>query len=352
MGIKELDRAGGHHRERKLMEQIQEKANPLQRAEGSPAVSVVIPTYNSAAYIGEALRSVFAQTLKDYEVIVVNDGSPDTEELEGVLEPYRDRIFYLRQENRGVSGARNTAIRAARGRYIALLDPDDMFEPEYLAVQVAVLERDPTVDVVYPNALIIGDASDAGREFMELCPSEGEVTFESLVTERCTVNARATVRREAIIRAGMFDESCDLSEDFDLWLRVLKRGGRIVYHRQILARYRRRKGSISADASRMCRRVLRVLEKTEATMDLTAREAQAVKQARALFQCHLRFWQAKKAFLHGDIGAAIENLREMNALSKSAKITLVLFLLRIAPHLCLRAYRLRERLNYKMQTTP
>ena len=89
-----------------------------------PAVSVVIPAYNSSPYIEDALDSVFAQTFTDYEVIVVNDGSPDAEELKEVLEPYREKIVYLEQENQGTAGARNAGIGAARGRYIALLDPD------------------------------------------------------------------------------------------------------------------------------------------------------------------------------------------------------------------------------------
>src|SRR4051812_21258868 len=102
--------------------------------EQSPAVSIIMPAYRAAAYIAAALDSVFAQTFKSYEVIVVNDGSPDTEELERVLEPYRDRIVYIKQENKGVSAARNAAIRVSRAPFIAQLDPDDLWEPEYLAV--------------------------------------------------------------------------------------------------------------------------------------------------------------------------------------------------------------------------
>ena len=81
-----------------------------------PAVSIIVPSYNTAAYIGECLESVFLQTYRDFEVIVVNDGSPDTPALERALEPFRSRIIYLTQKNMGIAGARNTAIRASRGR--------------------------------------------------------------------------------------------------------------------------------------------------------------------------------------------------------------------------------------------
>ena len=123
----------------------------------SPTVSVIMPAYRVAEYIGAAIESVLNQTYTDYEIVVVNDGSPDTAELESELAPYRDQIIYIKQNNRGCSAARNTAIRASRGRYIALLDPDDLWEPDYLKIHLEILERDPTTDVLYCDALIVGD---------------------------------------------------------------------------------------------------------------------------------------------------------------------------------------------------
>src|SRR5215204_4079119 len=118
----------------------------------TPRVSVIIPAYSAAQFIGATLESVFAQTYADYEVVVVNDGSPDTAELEEVLKPYAQRINYITHENRGLSGARNTGIRAARGEFVALLDADDLWEPHYLERQFAELDRRPELDVVYANA--------------------------------------------------------------------------------------------------------------------------------------------------------------------------------------------------------
>ena len=89
-----------------------------------PLVSVVIPAYNAASYITATLDSAFAQTLSDYEIIVVNDGSPDTPLLEEALQPYLGKIRYIKQENRGPSNARNTGIQASRGKYVAFLDSD------------------------------------------------------------------------------------------------------------------------------------------------------------------------------------------------------------------------------------
>src|SRR5262245_36041485 len=105
----------------------------------TPAVTIVIPAYNSSRYIGQALDSVKAQTVSDYEVIVVNDGSDDHEELEKIVETHPLPIIYLSQENRGVSAARNAAIKIGRGGFYAQLDSDDQWTPEFLEVQLGIL---------------------------------------------------------------------------------------------------------------------------------------------------------------------------------------------------------------------
>jgi glycosyltransferase involved in cell wall biosynthesis len=99
-------------------------------------VSVIVPAYNTSAYIGETLESIFAQTYRDYEVIVINDGSPDTEELERVLNQFQRRIRYIRQENRGLAGARNRGISYAAGEFLAFPDRDDLWFPDFLLEQL------------------------------------------------------------------------------------------------------------------------------------------------------------------------------------------------------------------------
>jgi len=96
----------------------------------APRVSVIVPAYNTAPFIAETLDSVFAQSMADFEVIVVNDGSPDTPALEQALLPYRARIRYIVQSNGGLSAARNTAIRASGSELVAFLDSDDVWEPD------------------------------------------------------------------------------------------------------------------------------------------------------------------------------------------------------------------------------
>jgi glycosyltransferase involved in cell wall biosynthesis len=306
-----------------------------------PVVSILMPAYKVDQYIGEALDSVFAQTFKDYEVIVINDGSPD--QLEQVLEPYLDRIVYLKQENSGQSAARNRAIEIARGRYLALLDPDDIWKPEYLSVQVALMESDPTISVLYSDAELFGNPHYEGKTFMQTCPSEGEVTLKKLITEECNVMISAIMRRNDVWRVGLFDESLRSSEDFDLWVRIAKQGRRIAFHRQPLVYYRRRPESLSADDTAMCKSILKVLEKV-ARMELTPEEAAAVRQRTVHYQALLRLYEGKRAFLQGDKKTAISKLREANGFFKSAKLSLVLLFLRVVPGLLLHAYHLRNRL--------
>src|SRR5205823_8543224 len=130
-----------------------------------PKVSILMPAYNVAPYIGETLESIFAQTFADFEVIIVNDGSPDGDDFERELEPYRNRIRYFKQENRGAGAARNTGLRAARGEFIAFLDAEDVWLPTYLEEQIKFLSAQGC-DVVCANAMNFGNSAFAGRTYM------------------------------------------------------------------------------------------------------------------------------------------------------------------------------------------
>jgi glycosyltransferase involved in cell wall biosynthesis len=316
----------------------------------APAVSVVIPVYNAASYVRQTLDSILTQTFTDYEVVVVNDGSTDREELEQVLKSHPVPIVYVSQQNRGVSAARNAGIKVARGTFYAQLDADDQWNPEYLATQVGILTGDPSIALVYPNAMIFGDSSDSGVEFMQLSPSEGEVTFESLIREKCTVMTSVTARMSAIKGAGMFDEAIGSCEDFDLWLRIVKNGGRIIYHRQVLARYRRREGSLSSDRVWMTRNLISVLEKSANTLDLNKDEREALNEQITYRRASLQLFQGKQALSHGDTVGAVNRFKEANRYLQSSKLAFVILLLKHIPRLLVWVFALRERFLARKQT--
>ena len=263
----------------------------------TPRVSVIIPCYNTARFVAETLESVFAQTYKNFEVVVVNDGSPDTPALEQAIEPWRDRVVYLHTENCGLAGARNNGIRAAKGELIALLDSDDTWAPNYLEVQVRKLDEDPSADIVSPRSLIFGDGVPNGTSTK---PSRCEVTFSALVQQTVSVVVSVVARRTALERAGLFDDSLRSCEDFDMWLRCVKNGSRIIHHDEVLVRWRSRPDSLSADEVWMYDHAQRVLVKMRNTVPLTDAEREIVESSILKFEGNKFLCKGKRTFLAGD----------------------------------------------------
>jgi glycosyltransferase involved in cell wall biosynthesis len=303
-------------------------------------VSVIIPAYNAAAYIKETLESVFAQTYRHFEIIVVNDGSPDMPALEEMLLPYRDRIVYLKQENRGLSGARNTGLRAATGSLVALLDADDIWTPDYLEEQTKYLREHPEYDLVYCNCRFFGESIYDGKEYMDVCPSNGEATSAAIISRRCHVFVSIMARTEVLKRFG-FDESLRSCEDFDCWLRFTAAGHRVGYHRKVLVRYRKHPASLSADPTWMAVSNIRVLNNAIALWPEGSEEAKLLLQAIAIKNAELENIRGKLALRNQDIPTAITHLRAANNFYKSTKISIVILLLRVAPSLIVPLFKLR-----------
>lgn len=304
----------------------------------SPFASVVIPAYNVAPYIGDALASVFAQTFSDYEVIVINDGSPDTIALERALAPYRERIVYLTQENGGAAVARNRGVRAARGKFIAFLDADDLWLPDYLKAQFGFLQSGD-YDLVYSDALLFGDSPLAGRTFMETAPSNGEVTFQGLISGQCNVITSGVVaRRQLILDAGLFDEKLRNAQDFDLWLRLVRRGARAAYQRKVLLHYRFHENSLSGDALNRINRELRVLGKFESLPDLTEDESAVIAETMARLRAELELESGKLQLARGNFAEARAGFSKANQFRRSWKLRAAGLLLRVAPRVLQKIY--------------
>lgn len=308
-----------------------------------PQVSVIIPVYATAEYVGEALDSVLSQTFDDYEIIVVNDGSPDSDLLDMVLRPYLNKINYIVQENRGSSGARNTALKAARGRYVAMLDSDDRWHPEYLASQLSLIEADPSIDVVYPRCrLFTLDGAEGTLPPRKRRPGR-EISFLRVLTREVQIYGGATARRETLVRAGMYDEDLESGEDFELWLRVLKAGGRIVHNDRVLAYYRQRPGSHTSDELRLTKNVLLSLDKVATQMDLTAEERATLVHQRAGVIAKLSLLEGKMALIAGDPATAMAKLAVVARHKRSWKLRSAIVALKLVPSALLYGYRLRTK---------
>ncbi|HJQ68938.1 MAG TPA: glycosyltransferase family A protein [Blastocatellia bacterium] len=303
---------------------------------GGPYVSVIIPVH-CARYLESALESVYAQTFTDYEVIVVNDGSDDSDEVERCLVG-RDRVKYVKQKNGGPSAARNAGLLVASGRFVAFLDADDYWEPNHLAEQIGFIDRDPRVDLVYADASLMNGSHMADRTFMEEIPSSGEVTLEGLLDERCTVLLSSVVaRRQTVMDAGMFDERLRYAEDYDLWLRMARAGGRLAYQRKVLLNKRRHAESLTADGKKLIEHALRVLDKVS-RVELTEGERAALARQKKKLKAFLKLESGKLSLSRGQFAAALEAFKEANNFYHSWKLRWVLFWLRLSPHLLCRIY--------------
>lgn len=202
-----------------------------------PTVTAVIPAYNASGTVGAAIESVLAQTGAPSEVIVVDDGSSDG--TADVAEAYGAPVRVLRQGHVGLPGAcRNAGIRAAQGEYIAFLDADDEWLPGKLALQCALLNREPAVALTCSNAMRhVVSRPEADAPYFPLSQDYRYCGLAALIRDNFVITSTVAVRRAAFLTAGPFHERVEGAEDYDLWLRIA-RDYPIVYLPEVLAVYR------------------------------------------------------------------------------------------------------------------
>jgi glycosyltransferase involved in cell wall biosynthesis len=296
-------------------------------------VSVIIPAYNVAPYIAEALESLFAQTWRDVEAVVINDGS--TDETEERLAPYRDRIVYIKQKNSGVMAARNAGLRVARGRYVGLLDGDDLWAPRFLERLLGLLESDASLSAAYPNAVFLGCPDFSGKLYQEVFPATEPVTFDRVLRRECHIFGSLVMKREALDDVGWFDESLEGqgAEDFELWLRMLQRGRRFKFTTESLAKYRWRHDSLSNTGIGSLSGLISVYEKFLASK-LTADDDRVwIKSRLPELRAQLNYAQFKEATARSDFKQAAEHLANANRYYRRPKLMVAQIVMRLAPRL-------------------
>ena len=191
--------------------------SPAGAEGGPPKVSVVIPAHNHARFLPEALASVQQQTWRDFDVLVVDDGSTDN--TAAVVAGFAPHVRYLYQQNAGPSSARNTGIRHTRGEYVAFLDADDTWMPEKLALQVAYLDAHPDAGLVFTKVLVMSEGGQPLYTYPHRYRYECRAFERLLLWPYGSMNV-VMVRRTCFERFGLFDESLPAAEDWDMWLRV------------------------------------------------------------------------------------------------------------------------------------
>ena len=252
----------------------------------SPRVSVIIPAYNSAGVLDEALRSVVEQTSDDWEVVVGDDASTDA--TEAVAREFGERVRVVRNErNLGPSAARNLAVEAAHGELLAFLDADDRWLPGYLAEQVAVYDRAASegndVGIVSCDALLEGTDGPIEGTYGDRVPYPETLTLAQLLVDN-PIFVSALVPRAAFEEAGGFSTECFGTEDRDLWIRLLELGYRAVFNPKPLAVYRLDEGSVSADTASMARNMQTVYRRALERGRLSGRERRVARRELRLLQ--------------------------------------------------------------------
>jgi glycosyltransferase involved in cell wall biosynthesis len=217
-----------------------------------PRVSVIIPSFNCARYVGTAIESVLNQTYRDYEIIVVDDGSTDgTAET---VNRYRDKVRYFYQANSGVSSARNLALKVSSGAFVAYLDADDLWYPQKLDRQMQFFDAHSDCGFLHSDVTVIDEEDRIVHARFNAGTArsipQGYCTPDLL--QRCHIQTPTVVeRRECVEKIGGFDEQLPIAQDYMHWIRISLNGWAFGYIDEPLAKYRWRTGSLMGSRKRL-----------------------------------------------------------------------------------------------------
>jgi glycosyltransferase involved in cell wall biosynthesis len=297
---------------------------PLARG-AEPTFSVLIPAYQAARVVGDAVSSALGQTLAPLEVIVCDDGS--TDDLEAALAPYRDRIALLRKENGGGASALNEAAHAATGDFVVVLDSDDAYLPGRLEALAELAVGRPDLDVLTTDAYfesagaIVGRFNGPENPF----PADGQ---RHAILERCFLLAPA-VRRTRVLALGGWDESLRIAYDWDCWMRLILDGALAGSVAEPLLRYRVHEGSLSARRAESLRERVVVLEKNAAHPSLDPSELRLLADALARHGRLALLAEAQQALERGErnawrLAVEIARDREFGRRTRSRAVVLAL----------------------------
>jgi glycosyltransferase involved in cell wall biosynthesis len=310
-----------------------------------PTVSVIVPAYNAERYLSECVESALAQTYADLELVIVDDGSTDgTREIANTLCSRDPRVRVISQDNRGLAGARNTALIAARGQVFALLDSDDVWAPTFLAEQMRMLDGDRRVAIVTGNAFNRGGVWD-GLPVRPIVADSRPLDLLEILQDEAAVFIMSVFRREVVDRIGMFDEGFRTNEDYDFWIRAALAGFRFARNPKPLGFYRRHGHSLSSSQSRMLAGILRVYRKTLPSCEAgTAAHDIIVRQIRR-FEADLMRAEARDALDRQDADAAATSLNALRLRHGGLLLAIAAGALRFVPRAALWAYRRRRQLR-------
>ena len=312
----------------------------------TPRVAVIVPAYGVAHLVGEALESLLAQTERDWECVVVDDGAPDA--VAGAVAAFLadPRITLLQTDNGGVGCARNRAIAATTAPLVTLLDGDDMLRPAYLETMAAALEGDPQARLVTCNARIFGEVREERTCFPEPRGNgDGRTgTLADVLDRSFGVYIGSTFRRSDFESVGGFDTTMTHAEDFDFWVRLMLLGGHALYVDRVLGDYRVRGSSASAATVKMHEGTRATYRKIVAKMPADAPEHDVALAMIAKDERAIAFETSMERVIDGELGA-LRDLRRARGEEHGRVWDAAFLLWRLVPGLAPRMLEKRRRAN-------
>lgn len=276
-------------------------------------VSVIIPCFNNASYVAEAIESVIHQTVTDVEIIVIDDGSTDNSA--DVVSRF-DHVKLIRQTNRGVSAARNNGAKLASGRSLLFLDADDRLHPGAIEAHLAAFASDPRCVLTFGTCDVIDSRGSVLYSHRQPPSAYG---FWDILLGVTPNPSQCMIRRDAFDEVGRFNEQIVFGEDWDCFLR-LSRMGNVSCHGVVVADYRKHGGQSTRYPSRMLVSMVKIIDTHAASFEASRENAAKFSRARAHYARFFGKW------------IPAETLRDLRASRTAAAVSSVAVFLRFLPH--------------------
>jgi glycosyltransferase involved in cell wall biosynthesis len=310
-----------------------------------PTVTIITPAYNASEFLSQTVASALAQTCRDFELLIVDDGSTDgTRGIAMAWQRTDPRIRVLTRPHGGPSAARNTAIAHARGSYFALLDSDDLWHPTFLDSQMSILKGRSTIDVVTGNAYNLGGVRD-GQPVNPAGKSCRELSLQEILERENSVFIMSVFRRAVVERITGFDERLPLNEDYDFWIRAAHAGFVFVHNPLPLGHYRRRPDSISANEIQMVTGIIRVFRNARELCANRPRELAVIRKQLARFEEERLLASAKANLVGRNFAAAANDFNSLLDVRRDFVTAAIARMSRHLPAILLWAYRIKRALK-------
>jgi teichuronic acid biosynthesis glycosyltransferase TuaG len=307
-----------------------------------PLVSIITPAHNSERFVSDAIKSALAQTVTDFELLIADDGSTDhTLEVARRWAEVDSRVRVLAGPHGGASSARNRAMQQARGSYFALLDSDDLWQPGFLAAQLAVFRDHPEADVVTGNAYNLWGPLH-GRPLKPIGSACHRLSLLDILENEDAVCIMSVFRRRVFDGIGAFTPGLQQCEDYEYWVRAARAGFVLVANTAPLAHYRRHAQSTTANEMAHYEWVIRTYQSLRTLFHDSPLEQAAIDRQLARFEREQLFTAAKTYLVRREFEAAAAHFARLSAVSNDLASAIMAYVSRHLPRALLWAYRAKS----------